>query len=309
MEKRGLGRGLAALIADTLPDDGEAQVREVPLDQVVANPYQPRTQFDAEKMEELVDSIREHGILQPVLLRRIGHTRYQLVAGERRFRAAQTAGLSVIPALVKECSDREMLEMAVVENVQRADISPMEAARAYRRLIDEFGMTQERVAQRVGKNRVTINNTLRLLKLPAIVQESLEKGEITEGHARALLMAETEPGIVITWEIALKKGLSVRETERLARRAQPGMRRDDTAPKSQQSDAETEWQHRNVRADSSHLTRDPNEQALVDRLQEALQTKVTVRHTMGDAGRIEIDFYSSEDLERIIETILLLNSP
>src|ERR1051325_6862145 len=153
MEKRGLGRGLAALISDTMTEAGESQGRELPIQQIAANPHQPRTLFDPLKMEELVASVREHGILQPVLVRRIGHERYQLVAGERRYRAAQQAGLAVIPALVRECTEREQLEMAVVENVQREDIGPLEAARAYRRLIDEFQMTQETVSQRVGKSR------------------------------------------------------------------------------------------------------------------------------------------------------------
>src|SRR5262249_44076276 len=147
------------------------QVHEIPVTQVEANPYQPRVLFDPEKMADLVASVQEHGILQPVLVRRVGPDRYQLVAGERRFRAAQKAGLSSIPAVVKECTEREQLEMAVVENLQREDIGVLEAARAYRRLIDEFAMTQDTVSQRVGKSRSAVANTLRLLKLPEEVQE------------------------------------------------------------------------------------------------------------------------------------------
>src|ERR1700709_2774553 len=153
MGKRGLGKGLSALIAETTGGDQDGRVREVPVSQVTANPYQPRTLFDPIKMEELVSSIKEHGILQPILLREIGHERFQIVAGERRFRAAQSAGFHIVPAIIKKCSDRDLLEMAVVETVQRDDIGAMEAARAYRRMIDEFGMTQETVSVRVGKHR------------------------------------------------------------------------------------------------------------------------------------------------------------
>ena len=190
MEKKGLGRGLAALISDSMAEGDGAQVRELPVSHIVANPFQPRTLFDPLKQEELVASIREHGVLQPVLVRRVGHERFQLVAGERRFRAAQAAGLTTIPALVKECSDREQLEIAIVENVQREDIGVIEAARAYRRMIDEFNMTQDMVSQRVGKSCSAVANMLRLLSLPEQVQDSVELGEISEGHGRALMMAE-----------------------------------------------------------------------------------------------------------------------
>src|ERR1041385_5746847 len=217
MEKRGLGRGLAALISDTMSEDTQAQVLEIPIDQIVANPFQPRTLFDPIKQEELVASIREHGVLQPILVRRVGHERYQLVAGERRYRATHVAGLPTIPALVKDCTEREQLEIAVVENVQREDIGPLEAARAYRRMSDEFGMTQETIAQRVGKSRTSITNTLGLLDLPEAVQESIERGEITEGHARALKTIRDTPSLLRAWQVVLKRGLSVRETEKLAR--------------------------------------------------------------------------------------------
>ena len=207
MQKHGLGRGLSALIPENrlansdslIAAEADGAVRQIPVAQVEANPYQPRTLFDPEKMADLVASVREHGILQPVLVRKMAPERYQLVAGERRFRAAERAGLPSVPAIVKDCTDREQLEMAVVENLQREDIGAIEAARAYRRLIDEFEMTQDSIAQRVGKSRSAVANVLRLLKLPNEVQESVEQGEISEGHARALMMAESVPAILHAW--------------------------------------------------------------------------------------------------------------
>jgi ParB family chromosome partitioning protein len=306
MEKRGLGRGLAALIPEA-PEAGESSglVREIPIDQVAANPYQPRTLFDPLKMEELVASVREHGILQPVLVRRVGHERYQLVAGERRFRAAQAAGLAVVPALIREVSEREQLEMAVVENVQREDIGVMEAARAYRRLIDEFGMIQDTVAQRVGKSRSAISNTLRLLDLPEIVQESVERGDISEGHARALLMAKEEAAILRVWQMVIKnmdRRLSVRETEKMAREM--------LSPNSSGQNAvqaggkEKRVQNDRGERDGDYLGADPNEAAVADLLQQALGTKVSIRHAAGGTGRIEIEFYSRHDLNRLVDLLL-----
>ena len=291
MEKRGLGRGLAALISDTMSDDTQVQVQEIPLTQIVANPYQPRSLFDPIKQEELVASIREHGILQPILLRRVGHERYQLVAGERRFRATQAAGLASIPALVKDCTEREQLEMAVVENVQREDIGAMEAARAYRRMADEFGMTQETIAQRVGKSRTSITNTLGLLDLPEEVQDSIERGEISEGHARALKTIRDAPALLRIWQEVLKHGLSVRDAEKRAREVRLPAPPPSRDPQPSVSRAGTALSH------------DPNESYLLDQLQQALQTKVALKRNAGGGGRLEIEFYSEEDLERIVEAL------
>ncbi|HZT43049.1 MAG TPA: ParB/RepB/Spo0J family partition protein [Chthonomonadaceae bacterium] len=299
MRSRGLGRGLAALIAETQPEETEASVQEIPLDQVVPNPYQPRTQFDAEKMEELIASVREQGILQPVLLRRIGPSRYQLVAGERRYRAAQAVGLTAIPALVRECNEREMLEMAVVENVQREDIGAMEAARAYRRLNDEFGLTHEAIAQRVGKNRVSITNTLRLLHLPKAIQDSIDRGEITEGHAKALLMAKEEAAILRVWQIVLSKNLSVRATEMLIEDL-IAMHSGGTIPRGEK---ETRPRLRIDTTDSPPVS-DPNETAIVAALEEALQTKVSLQRRAAGDGKIEIKFFSAEELERLVELLI-----
>ena len=312
MEKRGLGRGLAALIPENRQgapvreldphDKASVMVRQIQVAHVEANPYQPRTLFDPEKMADLVASVREHGILQPVLVRRMGPDRYQLVAGERRFRAAEKAGLATVPAVVRECSDREQLEMAVVENLQREDIGVMEAARAYRRLIDDFEMTQDTVAQRIGKSRSAVANVLRLLRLPDEVQESLEQGEITEGHARALMMAEFSQAILHTWHETRKKGLNVRDTEKLAkksRNAVAGGGPEAAIGVLRLPEPPAKGQH-----GTTTVGLDPNEADVADRLRQTLGTKVTIRYAAGGGGKIEIDFYSSQELERLTDALL-----
>jgi ParB family chromosome partitioning protein len=304
MEKRGLGRGLAALISDTMSEDAQAQVQEIALDQISANPYQPRTLFEPEKLEELVSSIREHGVLQPILVRQIGHERYQLVAGERRFRATQSAGLKTIPALIKECTDREQLEIAIVENVQREDIGPMEAARAYRRMADEFGMTQESIAQRVGKGRTAITNTLGLLDLPEAVQDSIERGQITEGHARALKTIRDTAALLRAWDVIVKRGLSVRESEKLSRE----FRTPPLSSKSPQSDTSAATAPSQSSASDFLTSQDPNERYLLEELQQILKTKVSIRRGAGSGGKLEIEFYTLEDLERIVETLIARTS-
>ncbi len=303
MGKRGLGRGLAALISENAGGDGEARVREVPLAHVTANPYQPRTLFDPIKMSELVTSIKEHGILQPILLREVGHERFQIVAGERRFRAAQEAGLLQVPAIVKECSEKELLEMAVVENVQREDIGPMEAARAYRRMMDEFGLTQETVSHRVGKSRSSIANLVRLLDLPEVVQDSLERSELTEGHGKALLKLRDHPDLLErAWHRAATEQLSVRATEQVIEllltpvRPAAGSGSDTTS-----NPASTSAGSNGVAAFSGS---DPHEAALAGELQERLGTKVYVRRDGKGKGRIEIEFYTEEDLERVFDLLL-----
>ena len=304
MEKRGLGRGLSALIPETMDEEASGQVREIPLGQVTPNPHQPRTLFEPEKMAELVSSVREHGILQPILVRRVGHERYQLIAGERRFRAAKSAGLEAIPALVRDISEREQLEIAVVENLQREDIGAMESARAYRRLIDEFAMTQETVSQRVGKSRTAIANTLRLLQLPEEVQDSIERGDISEGHARALLMAEDEGVIVHALQTVLKKNLSVRDTERLAKDLRNAAHNGTLPAKSLSSSLSPSKNGGNGASHGGDGAIDPNEADIADRLQQALGTKVSLRRTAGGGGRIEIEFYSAQELERVVEMLI-----
>jgi ParB family transcriptional regulator, chromosome partitioning protein len=307
MEKRGLGRGLSALISDSMDEQQGAQVREIPLAEIVSNPYQPRTLFDPLKQEELVASIKEHGILQPILVRRVGHQRYQLVAGERRFRAAQAAGLTAVPALVKEVEDKQQLEIAIVENLQREDIGVMEAARAYRRMIDEFNMTQETVAQRLSKSRSSIANTLRLLNLPEEVQDCIERGEISEGHGRALMMAEESETILKALQNVLKRHLSVRDTEKLARELRSSAMTSPLGSTSSSADlrSDSPTSDRSVSGERSSAS-DPNEIALLDDLRQMVQTKVALRRLPNGSGRIEIEFYSTDDLARILETILAI---
>lgn len=226
-EKRGLGRGLSALLGDVEETNlatgtGEAaSVREIPIELIHANPDQPRTQFVAAEIEELADSIRGKGVLQPILVRPDPGAAggFQIVAGERRWRASQKAGLRVMPALVRELDDRQVLEIAVIENVQRANLNPMEEAAAYQQLVDRFGHTQDEVAQSVGKSRSHVANTLRLMNLPASVREMVLEGKLTAGHARAILTAD-DPAALAQEIVA--RGLSVRDAEALVRKPAPG---------------------------------------------------------------------------------------
>src|SRR5512143_3823260 len=216
-KKIGLGKGLGAL----LPGSDEAPVSgllEAPVRAIVPNPHQPRTQFDEQALRELADSIREHGLIQPLIVTRAGEDQYTLIAGERRWRAAQLAGLETVPVVVKDVAPQEMLEMALVENVQRSDLNALEEASAYKHLSEEFGLTQDQIAQRVGKSRVAIANTLRLLKLPEAIKARLADGLVTEGHARALLTVTDAAVQQRLLSQIIKNGLSVRQTEELVRR-------------------------------------------------------------------------------------------
>jgi ParB family transcriptional regulator, chromosome partitioning protein len=277
--KKGLGRGLEALLG--AQEETAAGVREVELSRIRANPWQPRSEFDQERIEELAQSVREHGILQPVLLRQTDTNGFELIAGERRYRAAQLAGLARIPAIVREYADRQMLEVALIENLQREDINAVDAATAYRRLSSEFGLTQDEIAARVGKARSTITNSLRLLSLPAPVLAALRQGEISEGHARALL--QVPPALQLrAYQEIRQRGLNVRETEKLARERGDVRRKTPAA---------------------APASADPEVVAIEEALQTALKTRVRVRNA-GGVGRIEIDFYSQDELEGILERII-----
>ena len=296
MEKRGLGRGLSALIPEMAPEEEPIQgaTAEIEIALIAPNPYQPRAYFDPEKMAELVASVKQHGILQPILLRPLDSGRFELIAGERRFRAAQSAGLTTIPALVREMLPKEQLEIAVVENLQREDIGPMEAARAYRRLMDEFFMTQDTVSQRVGKSRSSIANTLRLLSLPDEAQDSVERGEISEGHARALLAAESEEAILHGLKTVIKKRLSVRDTEKLAKELRERAKSANNGVVLDKAVVSGEIRN----------GIDPNEADIADRLRQALGTKVALKRFPGGGGRIEIEFFSAPEFERVVELLL-----
>jgi ParB family chromosome partitioning protein len=282
MDRRGLGRGLGSLLAES--SSGE-RVQEVPVSQIVPSPYQPREVFDPEKLAELVESLRQHGVLQPLIVRRLSEDRYELVAGERRLRAAREAGMDRVPVVLRSYDDRTSLEVALIENLQRDDISAAESARAYCRLAEEFGMTQEQIAARVGKARSTVANVMRLLKLPEPVLDSLRNGEISEGHARALLQARPE-AVLTAWQEVVRKRLNVHQTEHLARTLQP-----ETRPKARRPSPISE-------------VRDPNTAAIEEALETSLGTRVRVRHTGQKTGRVEIEFYSESELEGIVERIL-----
>ena len=280
--KSGLGRGLEALIP-AVEDDaaGAAQgVLEVPLTSIVPNPHQPRSPIRDQDLVELAASIEEHGIIQPLVVTRAPDG-YHLIAGERRWRAARLAGLPTVPAVVKEVAPSEMLELALVENLQRADLNPLEEATAYRQLVEEFGHTQEQVARRVGKSRVAVSNTLRLLKAARPVQEALLEGRISEGHARALLGLEQAEAQEAALKVILKRGLNVPQTEELVRRL-VGLRREERRPTREIS---------------------PETRALETRFREALGTKVSLTRR-GEGGRVVIHFYSEEELNALYERIV-----
>jgi ParB family transcriptional regulator, chromosome partitioning protein len=273
-----LGRGLSSLIPQRASTS--AGVVEVPVARIAPNPYQPRRRIDDETIEELAASIREHGVLQPVLVTETLDG-YQLVAGERRVRAARLAGLERIPALVRQLADRDQLEVALVENVQRADLDPIDEALAYRQLIDEFGLTQEGVAQRVGKARATVANTLRLLELHRDVQGAIADGRITEGHGRALggLPVDGQAHVLGT---VVDQALSVRQTEELVRRLR---------------------EPRLARATTPEARLDPDLERLEEDLRERLGTKVSLSRSR-NGGRIVIEYYSDEELGRLYERLI-----
>jgi ParB family chromosome partitioning protein len=276
-----LGRGLSSLIPQRAT--GSAAIIEVALARVVPNPHQPRRHWDDAGLEELAASIREHGVLQPVLVTETLDG-YQLIAGERRVRASRLAGLERIPAIVRQLADRDQLEVALVENVQRSDLDPIEEALAYRQLIDEFGLTQERVAERVGKARATVANTLRLLDLHPEVQAAIGEGRLTEGHGRALLGLPPD-GQAHVLGTVIGQGLSVRQAEELVRRLrEPRVRPDPEAA-----------------AASRRL--DPDLERVEEHLRERLGTKVSLTRSR-KGGRIVIEYYSDEELGRLYERLI-----
>src|SRR5690606_19303046 len=247
------------------------------------NPYQPRRHFDPESLAELAASIKEHGVLQPLLVRRKG-SGYQLIAGERRWRAAQQAGLRTVPVVVKELDDRTIMEIALVENLQREDLNPIEEAEAYQRLITEFNLTQEEVAKAVGKSRSAVANTLRLLNLPEAVQKLVTNGQLTMGHARALLSLEQPEQQLYLSEKIIKEHLTVRETEELVRQALlSGVSRETSTGEKKRQPVRQRL--------------DPNLQAIVEDMTRLFGTKVRIKSS-GERGKIEIEFYSQEELAR-----------
>jgi ParB family chromosome partitioning protein len=280
MQKKALGRGLEVLIPLSRPltavaHEEREQVVQVPLSLIATNPYQPRRVFNETALQELADSFRAKGIIQPVLVRRLGDGQLQLIAGERRLRAAKLAGLEKIPAIVRSASDSESMEMALIENLQRQDLNPIEAATAYQRLMKEFGLTQEELSSRVAKERSSIANAVRLLSLPKEVQDWLELEQISPGHAKVLLGLASQEEQIRLGRKAVKQSLSVRDLERLLRHV--------PAAKSQRRQARLS--------------------SVEEQLRRKLGTKV--RHIEGKVGgKIVIEYYSSGELERLVDLIL-----
>jgi ParB family chromosome partitioning protein len=277
--RRGLGKGLEALIP--VAEEPKGGVNQVPISTISPNPMQPRTTLDPEALEELAASIREHGVIQPLIVTQQGPEQYRIIAGERRWQAARMAGLATVPVIVKEATPQQFLELALVENIQRADLNPLEEAAAFRQLVEEFELTQEQVAERVGKSRVAVTNTMRLLRLPVEVQQALADGVIREGHARALLALSAPEAQVAALKTVVKKSLNVRQTEELVRRllAEP--------PPKKVLDPVS-----------------PEIQALEEEFRDTLGTKVNLYRNRKGKGRLVIHFYSEEELQAIYDVII-----
>ena len=279
MQKKGLGKGLGALIPGA-EEAKDSAIFQVGVDRIRPNPQQPRRLFDESKIEELAASVREKGVIQPLLVRR-GEDGYELIAGERRLRAAARAGLKEVPVVVREAEDVESLQLALIENLQREDLNPIEEATAYRRLQGGFGWGQEEIAVRVGRSRPAVANSMRLLSLPREIQDEVARGKLPAGQARALLGLEREAVMLATAREVIAKGLSTRETEKLVVRLRSG---------------------RGKRREATTL--DPDLRSLVEKLQRSVGTKVRlVPRGSSGKGKIEIEYYSPTDLDRIIRVM------
>ena len=286
--RSGLGRGLGALIPTEMLEHQLATLVELPVAAVAPNPHQPRRHFDEESLAALTASIRELGVLQPVLVRRLEADRYELIAGERRWRSAKRAGLVTIPAVVKEADDLSSLEQALVENLHRDDLNPLEEAAAYQQLLDDFGLTHEQLSTRIGKSRAAISNTLRLFQLPPPVQRLLGEGQLTAGHARALLGTPDRSFQEAIARRVIAEQLSVRAVEDLVRS------RNEVGPESDGSDQAPEPKS----TTRSSRLRPPGVLELEELLSEHLATRVQVQVT-ANRGRVVVEFATLEDLERI----------
>ncbi|HEY4491320.1 MAG TPA: ParB/RepB/Spo0J family partition protein [Acidobacteriota bacterium] len=280
-KRKALGRGLGVLLPPLPAGATEKTYLDLPLDEIVPNKYQPRAGFDPELLKELAQSIKSDGVIQPVVVRKTGR-HYQLITGERRWRAARLAGLKTIPAVVRDVSEYKTLEMALIENVQRQDLNPIEEASAYASLIEDFRLTQEEVAQRVGKDRTSVTNYLRLLKLPAEIKNRIQKQELSMGHARALTGLEKVKDQLELATRIVSEQLNVRQVEGLIRG----------------------WKKHTRKAPSAAASADPNVKAAQQKLQEHLAAKVVISGKRGGKGKIEIHYESAEDLIRIYDLLL-----
>ena len=273
-----LGRGLDALIAtDTVKTEGSSSISEIAISQIKANPNQPRREFDPEALQELADSIKEIGIIQPITLRKMDDGTYQIIAGERRFRASQLAGLTTVPAYIRTADDENVMEMALIENIQREDLNSMEIALAYQHLLEEYSLTQEKLSERVGKKRTTIANYLRLLKLPAQIQVALKNRELDMGHARALLALDNPIEQIRLFEEIQTFGYSVRKVEELIKK-----KKEKTAAKKDEKRTASDYD------------------ILKKHLANFFQTDVQLTCNAKGKGKIAISFKNEEELERII---------
>ncbi len=281
---RGLGKGLNAIIGADVVSEVIDRPRavEIPVDRLSPNPFQPRRSFTEEGLEQLADSIRHHGILQPIVVRPSGDG-YQLIAGERRWRAAQIAGLQRIPAVVRELDDPGMVQVALIENLQREDLNPIEEASAYRRLMDEFNMTQEQLSSAIGRSRPAIANAVRLLNLPEAIQKAVEERRLSEGHARCLLSISNQGDQLKVAAEIIANGLNVRQAEELVKGTTQNVSRETIRKRTSEED--------------------PNAVRLTQRLGERLGTRVKLSGSVSK-GKLEIEYYSAEDLDRILEIIL-----
>jgi ParB family chromosome partitioning protein len=280
-QRKALGRGLSALLGTPEPETEE--LREIDINRILPNAQQPRKNFDEDGLIELTDSIRAHGVIQPIVVQPLPDSFFQIIAGERRWRASQRAGLLRMPAVVREVGSESSLELALIENLQREDLNPIEEAQAFEKLIVDLGLTQEEAATRVGKSRATITNTLRLLRLPLEVQTWIGENKLSTGHAKALLSL-SEPGAILDAARKVIQGtLSVRQTEALVSRSLKG----DTKKGS---------------ADTGTVL-DPNVTAAIHALEQALGTKVTIQEN-GGKGRIELHFFSFEEMNRLYEGLI-----
>ncbi len=277
IKKTGLGKGLEALLPRGAQGETDQEFFFCAIEEIKQNPYQPRRVLKDRKIEELAASIKEKGVIQPIIVRRVD-SGYELIAGERRWRAAQKAGLKTIPIIVKDVSPAEVLELALIENIQREDLNPLEEAEAYERLSQEFGLTQEELATRVGKERSTVANFLRLLKLPDYVKKDIWAEKLSMGHARALAGIQSPERERAIRDMIIKKGLSVRETEALVQRLKKPRRR------------------------THKVQQDTHTVSIAEDMMRHLGTKVRILRR-GKRGKIEIDFYSEQDLERLVEYI------
>jgi ParB family chromosome partitioning protein len=289
MSKKALGKGIGALISTPVePGKDVSGIEEIPLSALAPNPSQPRREFSEGALADLAESIKQKGVLQPVLVELMSDGSYTIIAGERRVRAARLAGLQRIPVIVRQFNPQEKLEIALIENIQREDLTPIEEAQAFKRLMESAGLSHEDVASRVGKDRSTVSNSLRLLKLPSEMQEALDKADMTPGHARAILAAVNPADQTILFRRILEQGISVREAEQMAAGMNRGKKAAGKGGKDPKSAGKTRM--------------DPQIHAIEESLIEKLGTKVEIKGNP-TSGRIEISYFSSDDLDRILEIL------